>query len=36
LGAFRGEEVDESDFWSAKDLSYQRPLDVETPAPKWH
>jgi hypothetical protein len=36
LGAFRGREIDESDFWSKKDLSYLRPLDVETPVPAWH
>jgi hypothetical protein len=36
LGAFRGSEIDVRDFWSRRDLSYQRPLDVETPAPAWH
>jgi hypothetical protein len=36
LGAFRGREIDESDFWSKKDPSYRRPLDVETPVPGWH
>jgi hypothetical protein len=36
LGAFRGSEVDESDFWSQKDMSYKRPLDIETEVPKWH
>lgn len=36
LGAFRGSEIDESDFWSRKDISYLRPLDVETPVPSWH
>jgi hypothetical protein len=36
LGAFRRTEIDERDFWSRRDLSYQRPLDVETPAPAWH
>ena len=36
LGAFRGTEVDPEDFWSKKDMSYRRPLDVETPVPGWH
>ena len=36
LGAFRGTEVDAEDFWSKKDMSYRRPLDVETPVPGWH
>ncbi len=36
LGAFRGQAIDEREFWSKEDLSYRRPLDVETPAPAWH
>jgi hypothetical protein len=36
LGAFRGQEVEEEDFWSRADLSYRRPLDLDAPAPKWH
>jgi len=36
LGAFRGTEVVEEDFWSKKDISYKRPLDTETPVPGWH
>jgi hypothetical protein len=36
LGAFRGTQVEEDDFWSHKDISYQRPLDVDTPVPAWH
>lgn len=36
LGAFRGTEIDESDFWTRRDISYQRPLDVDTPVPAWH
>jgi len=36
LGAFRGTQVDESDFWSERDMSYRRPLDVETHVPAWH
>jgi hypothetical protein len=35
LGAFRGTEVPD-DFWTTKDMSYLRPLDVETPVPGWH
>jgi hypothetical protein len=36
LGAFRGTELDEDVFWSKKDMSYKRPLDLETEVPKWH
>lgn len=36
LGAFRGAEIDESYFWSREDISYLRPLDIETPVPSWH
>lgn len=36
LGAFRGTQVEETDFWSRNDISYLRPLDVDTPVPAWH
>ena len=36
LGVFRGTQLEEEDFWSRKDMSYQRPLDVETDVPAWH
>lgn len=36
LGAFRGTQVEEDDFWTQKDISYLRPLDAETPVPAWH
>src|SRR5262249_45276741 len=36
LGVFRGTQLEEDDFWSRNDMSYQRPLDVETDVPAWH
>lgn len=36
LGAFRGQPVDEEENWTKKDLSYQRPVDLSVPSPRWH
>lgn len=36
LGAFRGRPVDEREFWTRADLSYQRPIDLSVPSPAWH
>lgn len=35
LGNPRGERVDPQQFWSRADLSYQRPMDLDAPAPQW-
>jgi len=35
LGAFRGRPV-EPEFWSKDDVSYQRPVDLSVPSPRWH
>jgi hypothetical protein len=36
LGAFRGRPVEEEEFWTKRDLSYQRPIDLSVPSPAWH
>jgi hypothetical protein len=36
LGAFRGRPVDEKEFWTKHELSYQRPIDLSVPSPPWH
>jgi ketosteroid isomerase-like protein len=35
LGAFRGRPV-EPEFWNKDDVSYQRPVDLSVPTPRWH
>jgi ketosteroid isomerase-like protein len=36
LGVPKGSPIDYDQVWSRKDLSYSRPLDLETPGPQWH
>ena len=35
LGAFRTGEVEVGELWSRDDISYRRPLDLDTPGPAW-
>jgi hypothetical protein len=36
LGVPRSTPIDYDQVWTRKDLSYSRPLDLETPGPQWH
>jgi hypothetical protein len=35
LGRFRHAPVEEEIFWTRDDISYRRPLDVDSPVPSW-
>jgi SnoaL-like domain len=36
LGVPKGPPIDYDQVWTRKDLSYSRPLDLESPGPQWH
>ena len=36
LGVPKGSPIDYEQVWTRNDLSYKRPLDLETPGPQWH
>jgi hypothetical protein len=36
LGVPKGSPIDYEQVWTREDLSYKRPLDLETPGPQWH
>jgi hypothetical protein len=35
FGNARGDPVDPEEFWTKRDVSYQRPIDLSTPSPQW-
>lgn len=35
LGNFRGQPIDPEQFWTRRDVSYQRPFDLGSPSPQW-
>jgi hypothetical protein len=34
-GRFRAKPVDPEEFWTRKDVSYQRPIDFSVASPRW-